>query len=410
MNAVVIGAQWGDEGKGKIVDFLASQADLVIRFSGGANAGHTIVRGGEAYKLHLIPSGILYEDTRVLLGSAMVIDPEALQQELDTLTDQGVVWSGRVFVSDRAHIVLPRHKEEDREADKQRATPIGTTGRGIGMAYAAKARRDGVRVAEVMDSRAFSELPEEDRRFLEPFREFFQGAGVNVHEFVHHFRGEHILLEGAQGALLDIDLGTYPYVSSGISCAAGACPGAGLGPKELDRIVGVFKAYTTRVGNGPFPSEFREGWDADLGDRIREIGNEYGVTTGRPRRCGYLDLPALRYTCRANSIDSLALTHLDVYDEFDEVKLCVGYRIDGTMTEEFPASISALERAEPVVESFPGWKSSLRDIGRYEDLPQAAKDYIAYIEEYTGSRVDVVSVGSERRQTIVRRDLWRATR
>jgi len=336
----------------------------------------------------------------------MVIDPEALQAELDVLTKQGVVWNGRVFVSDRAHIVLPRHKEADREADKQRATPIGTTGRGIGMAYAAKARRDGVRVAEVVDSRAFTQLSEEDRRFLEPFRAFFEAAAVNVHEFVHQFRGKHTLLEGAQGALLDIDLGTYPYVSSGISSAAGACPGAGLGPKELDRIVGVFKAYTTRVGNGPFPSEFRDGWDPHLAERIREIGNEYGVTTGRPRRCGYLDLPALRYTCRANSIDSLALTHLDVYDEFDEVKVCVGYRIDGVMTEEFPTSISALERAEPVVKSFPGWKTSLRDHSAYEDFPAAAKDYVAFIEEYSGSRVDVVSVGSERRQTIVRRDLW----
>jgi adenylosuccinate synthase len=407
MNVVVIGAQWGDEGKGKIVDFLSSEADVVVRFSGGANAGHTIVRGEDTFKLHLVPSGALYEDTRVVLGSGMVIDPEALQRELDTLTEQGVVWSGRVFVSDRAHLVLPRHKEEDKESDKRRPLPIGTTGRGIGMAYAAKARRDGVRVADLLDPKIFDHLSAEDRAFLEPYRDFFRDAAVNIHEFLHNRKaGEHVLLEGAQGALLDIDLGTYPFVSSGISAAAGASTGASLGPKELDRIVGVFKAYTTRVGNGPFPTEFREGWDADLEERIREIGNEYGVTTGRPRRCGYLDLPALRYTSRANSIDSLALTHLDVYDSFDEVKACVGYKIGGTVTEEFPASITALEAAEPVVKSFPGWKTPLRDVSTYEALPQAAKDYIAFIEEYTGSQVDIVSVGSERRQTIVRRGPW----
>ena len=406
MNVVVIGAQWGDEGKGKIVDFLASEADVVVRFSGGANAGHTIVRGDNTYKLHLVPSGVLYEDTRVVLGSAMVIDPEALQKELTTISDQGVVWSGRVFVSDRAHIVLPRHREEDRQMDEQRDQPIGTTGRGIGTAYAAKSRRDGVRVADVLDPQSFGRMPEEDRRFLEPYREFFAAAAVNVHEFIHQHAGDHVLLEGAQGALLDIDLGTYPYVSSGISAAAGACPGAGLGPKELDRIIGVCKAYTTRVGNGPFPTEFREGRDKDLGDRIREIGNEYGVTTGRPRRCGYLDLVALRYTCRANSIDSLALTHLDVYDSFDEVKACVGYRIDGVISKEFPASISALERVEPVLETFPGWKTPIDEISRFEALPAAAREYVAFIEEYTGSRIDIVSVGSERRQTIVRRDPW----
>jgi len=407
MNVVVIGAQWGDEGKGKVVDFLSSEADVVVRFSGGANAGHTIVRGDDTFKLHLVPSGALYEDTRVVLGSGMVIDPEALQKELDTLTEQGVVWSGRVFVSDRAHLVLPRHKEEDRESDKRRPLPIGTTGRGIGMAYAAKARRDGVRVADLLDPRIFDHLSREDREFLEPYREFFRGAAINIHEFLHNRRaGEHILLEGAQGALLDIDLGTYPFVSSGISAAAGASTGASLGPKELDRIVGVFKAYTTRVGNGPFPTEFREGWDPDLEDRIRKLGNEFGVTTGRPRRCGYLDLPALRYTSRANSIDSLALTHLDVYDSFDEVKACVGYKIDGAITEEFPASITALEAAEPVVKSFPGWKTPLSEVSVFEELPQAAKDYISFIEEYTGSRIDIVSVGSERRQTIVRRGPW----
>ncbi|MFP4483685.1 MAG: adenylosuccinate synthetase [Spirochaetaceae bacterium] len=406
MNVVVIGAQWGDEGKGKIVDFLASGADVVVRFSGGANAGHTIVRGRNTYKLHLIPSGILYENTRVVLGSAMVIDPEALQKELATISDQGVLWSGRVLVSDRAHIVLPRHRDEDREMDKQRDQPIGTTGRGIGTTYAAKARRDGVRVADVLDPQTFARLGKDDRTFLEPYREFFAAAAVNVHEFIHGHAGEHVLLEGAQGALLDIDLGTYPYVSSGISAAAGACPGAGLGPKELDRIVGVCKAYTTRVGNGPFPTEFRAGLDEELGEQIREIGNEYGVTTGRPRRCGYLDLVALRYTCRANSIDSLALTHLDVYDSFDEVKACVGYRLDGVISTEFPASISALERAEPVVETFPGWKEAIDEVSDFDALPGAARDYMAFIEEYTGSRVDIVSVGSERRQTIVRRDPW----
>ena len=254
--------------------------------------------------------------------------------------------------------------------------------------------------------RIYSHLSEEDRRYLDPYRDFLRGMAVNIHDYLHSRQEGHVLLEGAQGALLDLDLGTYPFVSSGVSAASGACAGASLGPKELDRIVGVFKAYATRVGNGPFPTEFREGWDAELGDRIREIGNEYGVTTGRPRRCGYLDLVALRYTCRANSIDSLALTHLDVYDSFEEIKVCVGYKIDGVVSQEFPSSVSALERAEPVLKSFPGWQQEIHEISAYDDLPRAAKDYVSYIEEYTGSRADIISVGSERRQTIVRRDPW----
>jgi adenylosuccinate synthase len=406
MNLVVIGAQWGDEGKGKIVDFLADRADTVVRFSGGANAGHTIVRGETKYKLHLVPSGIVYDKSHVVLGSGMVIDPKALFDELDELTRQGVQWDGRVFISDRAHLVLPRYREEDEELEKARENPIGTTGRGIGVAYATKAARHGIRVADMMDDAVFAELREEDREFLSAYRDRLRPMVCDIQSFIEESAGEQVLFEGAQGTLLDLDVGTYPYVSSGHSCAGGAAIGAGVGPAALDRVLGVFKAYTTRVGNGPFPTEFVTERDGDLADTIRELGNEYGVTTGRARRCGYLDLVALRYACRINSIDTLALTHLDIYDGMDDIKACVSYQIGDEIVERFPASRTELENAVPVTKRFPGWKQPLGEIRNYERLPEEAKDYIAFIENYTGASVDVVSVGSDHKHTIVRRDPW----
>ncbi len=406
MNLVVIGAQWGDEGKGKIVDYLARGADVVLRYGGGANAGHTIVHGGTTFKLHLVPSGITSPGRVVLLGIGMVIDPGALFEELEGLERAGLDWKGRVWVADRAHLVLPRYRELDRAQEKARAVPLGTTGRGIGVTYAMKAARDGVRVVDLYDPDFMGRLPPEDREYLEPFRARLEPMVVDASLFLRDQRGRNVLFEGAQGTLLDIDHGTYPFVSSGTSSAAGAATGGGLGPTAIDRSLGVCKAYSTRVGSGPFPTEFSTDRDGDLGDRVRELGREYGTTTGRPRRCGWLDLVALRYACRSNSLDSLAITKLDVLSSFDEVGVCTAYRDGGTVVDEFPASRAVLERAEPVTERLPGWKTPLGGCRRFDDLPPRALDFLTYIEEAAGTPVSIVSVGPERVETIVRTDPW----
>ncbi|MBL8967287.1 MAG: adenylosuccinate synthase [Spirochaetaceae bacterium] len=406
MNIVVMGAQWGDEGKGKIVDYLAADAGIIVRFSGGANAGHTIVIGGERYALHLVPSGILYPDKTVLLGSGMVIDPEALFSELAGLEAKGIDWKGRVLVSDRAHIVLPSYRRLDKEAEARRKKPIGTTGRGIGVAYALKASRDGVRLADLGDPSRLENLEAEDRAFIEAWRERLAPMSVDLVSYLRAHRNLYSLFEGAQGALLDIDTGSYPFVSSGMSCSAGAAAQGGIGPRRIDRVLGVFKAYTTRVGNGPFPTEFADDSPGSLSQYIRETGNEYGVTTGRPRRCGYLDLVALRYACAANSIDRLVLTHLDVYDELESFEACVAYRVRGRLAEDFPTAVRDLEDAEPVLRTFKGWKRSIAACREYDELPREARDYVAFIEEYVETPVSVVSVGSDRTQTIVRESPW----
>ncbi|MDL2228954.1 adenylosuccinate synthase [Treponema sp. OttesenSCG-928-L16] len=406
MNVVIIGAQWGDEGKGKIVDYLANEAQIIVRFSGGANAGHTIVIGEEQYALHLIPSGVLYEDKIVILGAGMVIDPVALFSELSMLQERGIDTEGRVFISDRAHIVLPRYIEIDKERDQARKKPIGTTGRGIGITYSMKSDRDGIRIADLSWKGKMDELEKADRDFLEPYIERLQGMAIDLSVFLTHHKNSQILFEGAQGALLDLDLGTYPYVSSGMSCAAGAAVGGCVGPRNLDKILGVFKAYSTRVGNGPFPSEFNDNSEDDLCRFVRDTGREYGVTTGRPRRCGYLDLVALRYACLTNSIDSLVMTHLDVYDSLDELKACIAYKIDGKMVESFPSSIEALNKAEPVLRSFPGWKKPLKNALTYEEFPVEAMEYIEFIERFCETPIDVVSVGYDRKETIIRKSPW----
>ncbi len=406
MNLVIIGAQWGDEGKGKIVDFLAAESDIVLRYSGGANAGHTVVIGEKTYKLHLIPSGITHADKRVVLGSGMVIDLESLFSELDGLTGQGINWQGRVLISDRAHLVLPRYRDLDREMDSKRKLPIGTTGRGIGVAYGLKANRDGIRVGDLFDSSIWERLAAEDRAALEPFRDRVREMVVDITYLLHKQKPVNILFEGAQGTLLDIDSGTYPYVSSGVSCASGAAIGAGMGPKDINWILGVFKAYSTRVGNGPFPSEFSRDRDGDLESTIRELGREYGVTTGRPRRCGYLDLVALKYGCLTNSIDALVMTHLDVYDEMEEISVCTSYDFKGKELFNFPASMEILEGAGPVLRSFKGWRKDISSCSRYEDLPVEAREYLEFIEEYTETPIDIISVGYRREETIVRKDPW----
>lgn len=407
MKVVVIGAQWGDEGKGKIVDYLAEDAKYVVRYAGGPNAGHTIVVDGKQFALHQVPSGILYPNKSVFLGAGMVIDPEALFNELQMLKDNGIDWEGRVFISDRAHIILPGYRQMDKDRDAARKRPIGTTGRGIGIAYSEKAHRDGLRLADLDWPEKMAEFDGENLAYLNKYKDKLIEMRVDLTSKMYEYRNDNILFEGAQGAMLDIDSGTYPYVSSGASCSAGAATGCGIGPKNIDKILGVFKAYQTRVGNGPMPTEFNNESEGELCEYVRKTGREYGVTTGRARRCGYLDLVALRYACITNSIDSLVLTHLDIYDTFDEIEACVAYEIDGKTVVDFPASVPAMEKAKPVLKKFKGWKKSLKECRSYEDLPKAARDYVEFIEDYTKTEVGIISVGYERDETFIRNNPWK---
>ncbi len=407
MKVVVIGAQWGDEGKGKIVDYLAEDAKYVVRYAGGPNAGHTIVVDGKQFALHQVPSGILYPEKSVFLGAGMVIDPEALFNELQMLKDNGINWEGRVFISDRAHIILPGYRQMDKDRDAQRKRPIGTTGRGIGIAYSEKAHRDGLRLADLDWDVKMAEFDGEDKAYLDKYKERLLEMRVDLTAKMFEFRKENILFEGAQGAMLDIDSGTYPYVSSGASCSAGAATGCGIGPHDLDKILGVFKAYETRVGNGPMPTEFNNESEGELCEYVRKTGREYGVTTGRARRCGYLDLVALRYACRVNSLDSLVLTHLDIYDTFDEIEACVAYDIDGKIVTDFPANVGQMERAKPILEKFKGWKTSLKECRSYENLPKEARGYVEFIEDYCKVPVGIISVGYERNETFIRSNPWK---
>ena len=406
MKVVVIGAQWGDEGKGKIVDYLAEDAKYVVRYAGGPNAGHTIVVDGKQFALHQVPSGILYPNKSVFLGAGMVIDPEALFNELQMLKDNGIDWEGRVFISDRAHIILPGYRQMDKDRDAARKRPIGTTGRGIGIAYSEKAHRDGLRLADLDWPEKMAEFDGENLEYLNKYKDKLIEMRVDLTAKMYEYREDDILFEGAQGAMLDIDSGTYPYVSSGASCSAGAATGCGIGPKDLDKILGVFKAYQTRVGNGPMPTEFNNESEGELCEYVRKTGREYGVTTGRARRCGYLDLVALRYACITNSIDSLVLTHLDIYDTFDEIEACIAYEIDGKVVTDFPASVPAMEKAKPVLKKFKGWKASLKKCRSYEELPKAARDYVEFIEDYCKTPVGIISVGYERDETFIRNNPW----
>ena len=406
MKVVVIGAQWGDEGKGKIVDYLANEAQIIVRYAGGANAGHTIVIGGEQYALHLIPSGIFYPDKIAILGAGMVIDPKALFDEIKMLEDRGIDTSGRILISDRAHIVLPKYIQVDKDRDAARKKPIGTTGRGIGITYSMKCDRDGIRIADLAWKEKMDELDDEDLAFLSPYTEKLLSMSVDLSTYLMHRKNSQVLFEGAQGTLLDLDMGTYPYVSSGMSCAAGAAVGGCIGPRAIDKVLGVFKAYSTRVGNGPLPSEFDPNAEDELCRFVRDTGREYGVTTGRPRRCGYLDLVSLRYACLTNSIDGLVMTHLDVYDTFDEIKACIAYKINGKIVETFPASIENLNNAEPVLRTFRGWKKTLADALTYEEFPLPAMEYIDFIERHCETPIDIVSVGYDRKATIIRKSPW----
>ena len=415
---VVVGAQWGDEGKGKLVDVLAERADLVVRYQGGANAGHTVVIGDSHFILRQIPSGILHSGVTCIVGNGVVLEPETFFGELDELAKRGIDTTGRIFVSDRAHLVLPYHKLLDAASEKSQN--IGTTGRGIGPAYEDKYGRRGLRVADLrrLDC-ARSLLTERVRRanlLLElmgsPVRASLDehvallerlaprvlplaaDTGLLVHRAVRG--GKHVLLEGAQGALLDVDHGTYPYVTSSNTTAGGAAVGAGIGPTAIDGVLGVVKAYTTRVGNGPLPTEA----ESPFGEQLRELGGEFGSVTGRPRRCGWFDATVVRYAVRVNGLTGLAVTKLDVLDSFPEIPVCTAYLLVDAAAEEMPSDADALGRVKPIYEVHEGWRQPTGGARTLADLPSAARAYLDRLEALSGARVRYVSVGTRRDQII----------
>ena len=416
---VVVGAQWGDEGKGKIVDLLSERADIVARYQGGANAGHTVVINSQKYVLHLIPSGILHPHTTCYLGNGVVLDPTALLEEVDFLTQRGVQVQGRFFLSPRAHMVLPVHAALDqaREASNER-WKIGTTGRGIGPAYVDKMSRLGARVIDLYDSAILRErihagLTEKNailnaygRPSLDPEEQIrlCQQHAVRLEPFIadvaHELnaaiaKGDSIICEGAQGAMLDVDFGTYPYVTSSNATSGGASTGLGIPPNKIDSVLGVIKAYTTRVGKGPLPTEMPEA----LGNEVRRIGAEFGATTGRPRRCGWFDAVVANYAGEINGIQAWALTKLDVLDAFEELHVCVAYRFNGKELRSFPYDPAVLAHCEPVYETLPGWKQSVGAASSFDELPAAAQQYVRAIEELTRIPVQMISVGVDRKQT-----------
>jgi adenylosuccinate synthase len=415
---VVVGAQWGDEGKGKLVDVLAERAAWVVRYQGGANAGHTVEIGDRKFVLHQIPSGILHPGVRCAIGNGVVLDPETLFKEIDGLVKDGVDVEGRLYVSERAHLVLPYHKLVDSESQASKA--IGTTGRGIGPAYEDKVARRGVRVLDLRNPERLEQLVTQGAdHAIAQLRRFGSKKQVSVQETLDLLgelserllpladdvglvisraikSGAAVLLEGAQGSLLDVDHGTYPFVTSSNTTAGGAAIGVGIAPRSLDAVLGVVKAYTTRVGGGPLPTEM----DAEMGERTRKLGNEFGATTGRPRRCGWFDAVVVRYATRINGLTDLAVTKLDVLDTFDRIALCSGYEIGEQTHDEFPADLSALEHAKPKYEWMPGWQKSTADARRMEDLPSAARAYLDRIRELVDARISYVSVGTRRDQII----------
>ena len=418
---VIIGAQWGDEGKGKITDFLAESAKVVVRYQGGNNAGHTVEVNGKQYKLHLIPSGALYDDTLNVIGDGVVIDPQALFDELKYLEDLDVRVKN-LIISDRAHIIMPYHKEIDKLSESRRGNlDIGTTIKGIGPCYTDKFERSGIRVCDLLNKEIFierasynidfkneiitkiyggealdkQEIIDKYLAFGEKMRPYVRDTTVAVHAEVK--KGSNILFEGAQGTLLDIDYGTYPYVTSSHPISGGVCVGAGVGPKVINKVVGVCKAYTTRVGKGPFPTELFE----EMGNFIREKGHEYGTTTGRPRRCGWLDLVILKFSCRLSGITDIAITKIDTIAGIDKLKVCVGYELDGKVIDYFPASLEDLAKCKPVFEEFDGWDESIENARTYNAIPENAKKYLKRIEEITETKISIVSVGPGRYQTII---------
>ena len=419
-NTVLVGAQWGDEGKGKVIDVLTEGADLVVRYQGGNNAGHTVKIGEDVYVLHLIPSGLLHEGKVCVIGNGVVVDPVALLGEIDELTGRGIQAEGRLFVSDRCHVVFPFHRtlDECREARRAKDAKIGTTKRGIGPSYGDKVSRVGLRMIDLIDAQFPAML---DRRLDEASRVLvalgadpvdkaqvhaaYCGAAERLRPFIGDSisivnaadrAGKSILFEGAQGTMLDIDFGSYPFVTSSNATAGGACTGGGIAPHRIDRVVGVVKAYTTRVGEGPFPTELTDETGALLG---RE-GHEFGATTGRPRRCGWFDAVVARYSAMLNGVDYWAMTKLDVLDSLETIKVCVAYRCNGAEVQTIPASVRKLQECEPVYEELPGWQTSTKDVRAFSDLPEAAVAYVNRLCELTGVRLGLLSVGPQRDSTL----------
>lgn len=422
-NVVILGAQWGDEGKGKMVDLFSERFDIVVRYQGGHNAGHTVFIGNQRYVLTLVPSGIL-RGKMAVIGNGLVIDPAELIRQIETLEAAGVDVVGKLAISNRAHVIFPFHRTVEKVSEaREGRIAIGTTSRGIGPCYEDKIGRRGIRMADLVDEEAFPALFRalaEDKATLarafgiqetldyEAILDQYLCFGRRLRPMVCDTaallnravaEGKRILFEGAQGSMLDIDHGSYPFVTSSNATAGGVATGAGFPPTRLSGVIGVSKAYVTRVGGGAFPSEALD----EFGERIRTAGGEYGTVTGRPRRCGWFDVPLIRYTAMINGIDSLAITKLDVFDQFDQIRVCAGYRLDGREIAEMPATHAALSRVEPVYETLPGWKCSTRNVRRFEDLPPNARRYLRYLEEMTGVEIGAVSVGAERNQTAIAR-------
>ena len=426
-SVVVVGTQWGDEGKGKITDFLSENSEVISRYQGGNNAGHTIIFGGETYKLHLIPSGIFYKDKISVIGNGMVVDPKALVTELDGLHARGVE-TDNLRISNRAHVILPYHiKLDEVEELRKGDNKIGTTGKGIGPAYMDKAGRIGIRIADLLDKEVFEEKLtrnlKEKNRLLE---KFYETEGFKVEDILDEYyeygqkiaqyvtdtskvlndaldEGRRVLFEGAQGVMLDIDQGTYPFVTSSNPVAGGVTIGAGVGPTKIDHVVGVCKAYTSRVGDGPFPTELFD----ETGDRIREVGKEYGTTTGRPRRIGWFDSVVVRHARRVSGLTDLTVNSIDVLTGLETVKICTAYRYKGELITEYPANLRVLDDCEPVYEEMPGWSEDITGVRSLDELPENARHYLERIAQLTGVQISIFSVGPDRTQTNVIKSVWR---
>jgi adenylosuccinate synthase len=423
-NVIVIGAQWGDEGKGKITDLLSKSADIVVRYQGGVNAGHTIVVQDQTFKLHLIPSGILYPETECIIGCGTVIDPQVLIEELNQL-EKFNISTRNLLISETAHVTMPYHRMIDQASEERRGThKIGTTGRGIGPTYADKSERTGIRVLDLMDAVGLRKqlhwavnyknvileklynLPlldpeaviEQYLEYADRLRPHVVDTSLKIYDAIQ--RRRNILFEGAQGTLLDLDHGTYPYVTSSNPVAGGACVGTGVGPTMIDRVIGVAKAYTTRVGEGPFPTEL----GGEIGELLCDRGAEFGTTTGRKRRCGWFDAVIGRYAVRINGMDCLAITKMDVLDEMKEIKVCVAYEIEGKRCEDFPSNARQFAKCRPIYKTLPGWQQSTSDCRTLEDLPRQALDYLKFLAELMDVPIAIVSLGASRDQTIIVED------
>jgi len=423
--AVVVGAQWGDEGKGKITDFLGSQADMVVRCQGGSNAGHTVVSEGITYKLHLVPSGILYPGVSCIIGNGVVVDLGVLLQELDNLAAQGIP-TDHLTISQRAHLIMPYHYRMDELQENQKGdAKIGTTKRGIGPAYVDKVARSGIRLEDLFDAELFSDKVDYNLREKNPvleaagiepcnkediltmFREYAERIKPYVSDTIYPIneavtQNKKVLIEGAQGTLLDIDHGTYPFVTSSHPTAGGACTGSGIGPTQIDKVVGIAKAYATRVGSGPFPTELLD----EMGEKIRQKGFEFGVTTGRARRCGWFDVVVARYSVLVNGMTDMVITKLDVLDDLPEIKICSAYECDGEIVNQFPSSLTMLQKCRPIYETMPGWLVDTTGCTSYDELPENAKKYLHRLEELSGVPISIIAVGPDRWQTIVRNPIF----